>query len=280
MFLERISICKPVTVSSCILMLVLFGLTAWSRLGLEAFPETENSHVTVTAVYPGANPAEIESEVAGDLEDAVGAIDGVQAMHTACMENVCRITLEFEPGRSADAAAQDVRERIDRILPELPPGVEPPIVAKYDPDAAPVVALMLTGDLPLDKLYDFADETLRVKFSSLSGVAGVRIAGGEPLELRITLDTEALTAAGLTVNEVLTKLRESNLRLPVGRIRQDQQEVNVTYDSEFKSLDEIGALEIGMFEKRRVYLRDVAQITMESAESTPSRSTTANRPCC
>ena len=115
--------------------------------------------------------------MAGDLEDAVGAIDGVQAMHTACMENVCRITLEFEPGRSADAAAQDVRERIDRILPELPPGVEPPIVAKYDPDAAPVVALMLTGDLPLDKLYDFADETLRVKFSSLSGVAGVRIAG-------------------------------------------------------------------------------------------------------
>ena len=266
MFLESISIRKPVTVSSCILMLVLFGLTAWSRLGLEAFPETESSHVTVTAVYPGANPAEIESEVAGDLEDAVGAIDGVQAMHTACMENVCRITLEFEPGRSADAAAQDVRERIDRILPELPPGVEPPIVAKYDPDAAPVVALMLTGDLPLDKLYDFADETLRVKFSSLSGVAGVRIAGGEPLELRITLDTEALTAAGLTVNEVLTKLRESNLRLPVGRIRQDQQEVNVTYDSEFKSLDEIGALEIGMFEKRRVYLRDVAQITMESAE--------------
>ena len=120
MFLERISIRKPVTVSSCILMLVLFGLTAWSRLGLEAFPETESSHVTVTAVYPGANPAEIESEVAGDLEDAVGAIDGVQAMHTACMENVCRITLEFErditleEAREALAAAPGVKLVDDR----------------------------------------------------------------------------------------------------------------------------------------------------------------------
>ena len=99
MFLESISIRKPVTVSSCILMLVLFGLTAWSRLGLEAFPETENSHVTVTAVYPGANPAEIESEVAGDLEDAVGAIDGVQSMHTA-WTGFCRNCLRGSSRRS------------------------------------------------------------------------------------------------------------------------------------------------------------------------------------
>ena len=266
MSLERILNRKPVTVCSCIFILVVFGLSAWSKLGIEAVPETESPHVTVTVVYPGANPAEIESEVAKDLEDAVGAIDGVTAMNTACLENVCRIALKFEPGRSIDGAAQDVRERVDRILPELPPGAEPPVISKYNPEAAPVATLMLTGDQPLDKLYDYADETLSPKLSALSGVAEVRIAGGEPLELRITLDTEALTAAGLTVNDVLAKLRESNLRLPVGRIRQDRQEVNVTYDSEFKNPAEIGSLEIGIFEKRRVYLRDVARITMESAE--------------
>ena len=83
MSLERILNRKPVTVCSCIFILVVFGLSAWSKLGIEAVPETESPHVTVTVVYPGANPAEIESEVAKDLEDAVGAIDGVTAMNTA-----------------------------------------------------------------------------------------------------------------------------------------------------------------------------------------------------
>ena len=266
MSLACISIRRPVAAGSCILMLVLFGLYAWNRIGIDAVPEEERPYVTVTAVYPGANPAEIETELAKELEDTVGTIDGVRSMNTRCMEDVCRITLEFERGRPLDDAAREIRDRIDRIRTELPPEVEPPVIAQYDPDVIPVATLMLTGDLPLDRIYDYADETLLKKFSSLPGVAEVRIIGGEPLELRITLDTEKLTAAGLTVNEVLTKLRESNLRLPVGRIRQGRQEVNVTYDSEFNGESEIGALEIGMFEKRRVYLRDVARITMESAE--------------
>ena len=266
MFLSHASVTRPVAMSCFIIMLVLFGLTSYRQLGLDAFPDVEIPYVTITTVYPGASPAEIEVDVAKRIEDAVGTIDGLKTMKTTCMENVCQILLEFRLGQSVDIAAMDVRERIDKIRNDLPAAAEAPEILKFDPNATPVVTLMLTGDLPIDTIYDYADEELSDRLSTISGVAEVQIAGGEPLELRITLDKRKLSACGLNVVQVLKKLSEGNVKVPVGRIRQGVQEVNVTYDSEFRNFEDLGALEIGTFQKRRIYLRDVAKITMESEE--------------
>ncbi len=266
MFLSHASVTRPIAMSCFIIMLVMFGLNSYNQLGLDAFPNVEIPYVTVTAVYPGASPAEIEVDVAKRLEDAVGTINGLKTMNTTCMENVCQITLEFQLGQSVDVAAQDVRERIDKIRKDLPAAVEQPEISKFDPNATPVITLMLVGDLPVDKLYDYADETLANRLSTITGVAEVQLSGGEQLEARITLDKEKLTACGLTVTQVLSKLGEANVKIPVGRIRQGVQEINITYDSEFKDFDDLGSLEIGTYEKRRIYLRDVAAVTMESEE--------------
>ncbi len=266
MFLSRASVARPIAMSCFILMLVLFGLNSYRELGLDAFPDVEIPYVTVTTVYPGASPAEIEVDVAKRIEDAVGTIDGLKTMKTTCMENVCQILLEFQLGQSVDIAAMDVRERIDKIRNDLPAAAEAPEILKFDPNATPVVTLMLTGDLPIDTIYDYADEELSDRLSTISGVAEVQIAGGEPLELRITLDKRKLSACGLNVVQVLKKLSEGNVKVPVGRIRQGVQEINVTYDSEFRNFEDLGSLEIGTFQKRRIYLRDVAKITLESEE--------------
>lgn len=266
MFLSRASVARPVAMSCFIIMLALFGMNSYRKLGLDAFPDVEIPYVTITTVYPGASPAEIEVDVAKRIEDAVGTIDGLKTMKTTCMENVCQILLEFRLGQSVDIAAMDVRERIDKIRNDLPAAAEAPEILKFDPNATPVVTLMLTGDLPIDTIYDYADEELSDRLSTISGVAEVQIAGGEPLELRITLDKRKLSACGLNVVQVLKKLSEGNVKVPVGRIRQGVQEVNVTYDSEFRNFEDLGALEIGTFQKRRIYLRDVAKITMESEE--------------
>lgn len=103
MFLSRASVRRPIAMSCFIIMLVLFGINSWDQLGLDAFPNVEIPYVTVTTVYPGASPAEIEVDVAKRLEDAVGTIDGLKTMNTTCMENVCQITLEFQLGQSVDA---------------------------------------------------------------------------------------------------------------------------------------------------------------------------------
>ena len=171
MFLSRASVRRPIAMSCFIIMLVLFGINSWDQLGLDAFPNVEIPYVTVTTVYPGASPAEIEVDVAKRLEDAVGTIDGLKTMNTTCMENVCQITLEFQLGQSVDVAAQDVREQIDKIRKELPADIEQPEISKCDPNEAPVITLMLTGDRPVDKLYDYADGTLANRLSVTSGVA-------------------------------------------------------------------------------------------------------------
>ncbi len=266
MSLSHISVARPIAMSCFIIMLILFGLNAYSKLGLDAYPTVEIPYVTVTTLYPGASPAEIEVDIAKRLEDAVGTINGLKTMNTTCMENICLLTLEFQLGQSVDIAAMDVRERIDKIKKDLPAAAEAPEITKLDPNATPIITLMLTGDLPLDRLYDYADETLANRLSTLTGVGEVQIAGGEELELRITLDKEKLAACGLNIVQVLGKLGEANVKVPVGRIRQGKQEINISYDSEFKDFSDIGALEIGTFQKRRIYLRDVAEITMESGE--------------
>ena len=266
MFLSHASVVRPIAMTCLIIVLVLFGLSSYDKIGLDSFPDVEIPYVTVTTVYPGASPAEIEVDVAKRLEDAVGTINGLKTMKTTCMENVCQILLEFQLGESVDIAAMDVRERIDKVKKDLPAAAEAPEILKFDPNATPVITIMLTGDLPIDSIYDYADETLANKLSTISGVAEVQIAGGEQLELRVTLDTEKLSACGLSVVQVLKKLGDANVKVPVGRIRQGIQEINVTYDSEFKDFADLGSLEIGTFQKRRIYLRDVAKISMESEE--------------
>ncbi len=266
MFLSRASVLRPVAMSCVIIVLVLFGLSSYQRLGLDSFPSVEIPYVSVTTIYPGASPAEIEVDVARRLEDAIGTINGLKVMKTTCMENVCQILLEFQLGQSVDIAAQDVRERIDKVKKDLPTAAEAPEISKFDPNATPVITLMLTGDLPLDTIYDYADDYLANRLSTITGVAEVQIAGGESLEARVTLDTEKLAACGLNVVQVLQKLGEANIKVPVGRIRQGAQEINVTYDSEFKNFEDLGALEVGTYQKKRVYLRDVATISMESEE--------------
>lgn len=121
MFLSHASVVRPIAMTCLIIVLVLFGLSSYDKIGLDSFPDVEIPYVTVTTVYPGASPAEIEVDVAKRLEDAVGTINGLKTMKTTCMENVCQILLEFQLGESVDIAAMDVRERIDKVKKTSPP---------------------------------------------------------------------------------------------------------------------------------------------------------------
>ena len=120
MRLADFSIRRPVAMSCVVIALTLFGAISYPRLGLDAFPQVEVPYVTVTTVYPGAGPAELEVEVARKIEDAVGTVDGLKIMKTSCQENVCTILLEFGLGISVDTAAADVREKLDTICPPEP----------------------------------------------------------------------------------------------------------------------------------------------------------------
>lgn len=266
MFLSDFSIKRPIAMTAFIIVLLLAGLNAYRKLGLDNMPDIEIPFVTVTTIYPGASPEEIEVEVAKRIEDAVVNVDGLKHVHSACMENLCLTTLEFNLDVDVDVAGVDVRERIDLILNDLPSSCEKPKILKFDPNSKPVVTLLLTGNCPLDELFDYADETLSDMLSTTAGVAEVQVAGGEELEVHIILDKRKISAANLTAANIIQKLEYNNIKVPSGTLKDGKLEVSVTFDAEFKNLKQIEDLEIGGGKSGRIYVRDIAEVKMMSEE--------------
>ncbi len=266
MILANASVRRPVAMSCLIIGLSLLGLNAYRTMGLELFPKVDIPYVTVVTVYPGASPGEIETDVAKRIEDQMVTIDGLKHVSSVCMENVCQTMLEFNLEVDVDIAATDVREKLDLIRADFPHSVEDPQVVKFNMNAVPIVKLALTGEAPLDELYDYADNTLSDRISVLQGVANVELVGGAEREVHIRLDREKLAARGLTSMHVVEAVQQGVGTIPSGRLRDAGTEVSVKFDADYDEVEAIAGLEVANAEGRRVYLRDVGTAVMTTEE--------------
>lgn len=263
MFLSDISLKRPIAMTVVLLVLALFGFLAWRTAGVDLVPLVDVPYVTVTVVYPGATPEEIETAVVRKIEDAVSQVDGLKHMTATCANNFCQVMLEFHLDRDVDTVATDVREKIDLIVNDLPSGAEKPNVAKFDVNATPVVTMALTSSsaktVENGDLYDYADNRLSSRFSSLPGVASVELIGGEKREVVVEVDRSRLAAKGLTLAEVVGKVGKGNIKIPSGEIDEAGRSAALTFDAEAKEPSELGAIELGRPGGAKVYLRDVAK---------------------
>ena len=262
MFLSDISLKRPIAMTVVLLALALFGFLAWRSAGVDLLPLVDVPYVTVTVIYPGATPEEIETAVVRKIEDAVSQVDGLKHMTATCANNFCQVMLEFHIDRNVDTVATGVREKIDLIVNDLPAGAEKPNVAKFDVNATPVVTMALTSSsartVESGDLYDYADDKLASRFSSLPGVASVELIGGEKREVVVEVDRRKLAAKGLTLAEVVQKVGKGNIKIPSGEVDEAGRSAAVTFDAEAKEPSELGAIELGRPGANRVYLRDVA----------------------
>lgn len=263
MFLSDISLKRPIAMTVVLLVLALFGFLAWRTAGVDLVPLVDVPYVTVTVVYPGATPEEIETAVVRKIEDAVSQVDGLKHMTATCANSFCQVMLEFHLDRDVDTVATDVREKIDLIVNDLPSGAEKPNVAKFDVNATPVVTMALTSSsaktVENGDLYDYADNRLSSRFSSLPGVASVELIGGEKREVVVEVDRGKLAAKGLTLAEVVGKVGKGNIKIPSGEIDEAGRSAPLTFDAEAKEPSELGAIELGRPGGAKVYLRDVAK---------------------
>jgi len=266
MLLSNFSVKRPIATLCIIIVIVLYGMNSYKKLGLSIMPEIDVPYVTVTTIYPGANPEVIEVDVAKKIEDAVSQIEGLKHITSTCMDNLCLNILEFDLSVDVDVAAVDVREKINLIKNDFPSNVEEPKIVKFDVNSLPVVSLMLTSDMPLDMLYDYAQEYLSNYFSTIPGVAEVQLAGGDSLELHIVVDKKKLASTGITLSDVIARVKANNVKIPAGTIKQGRQEYNITMDSEMKSIKQFKELEIANIDGKRIYLKDIAELQMTSKE--------------
>lgn len=266
MTLSEMSVKRKVAMCAFLIMLLFLGVLMYKKIGIDSLPKFDVPYVQITTAYPGASPEEIEIDVAKRIEDAVASLDGLKHTTSVCMENVCAITLEFNLGTNVDIMVHEVREKLNTIADDFPTAVETPVLSKVNINAVPVVTLFLTGKQSVDELYDYADETLSDRFSSIQGVGEVRVHGGNKVQLHIVLDRKKLAESNLTMNEIISRINTANMKLPAGHVKQNGTEMSITYDAEYRNIQALKDLEISSTIGKRIYLGDIAEIKLMSKE--------------
>lgn len=266
MFLATASTKRPIAMSCLLIALIGLGLNAYRKLPIENMPAVDIPYVAIITTWVGASPEDIEKDVSKVVEDAVSAIDGLKHIESSSMENVSQVILEFNLAVNVDTAAQDVREKLDFVLDDLPDDAERPAIMKININASPIASIFLSGDAPIDDLYDYADNVIADRFATVPGVGEVQVIGGNEREVWVELDRAALAAAGLTTADAVGALQGGVLSLPGGRIRERGNEYTVHFDAEYQNVADIANLEVANREGRRLRLADLGSVRLATAE--------------
>ena len=271
-WLASISVRRPVFATVITLSLTVVGAFAFTRLGLDRFPKVDFPTVVVTTRFPGAAPEEVETEVSDKIEEAVNTISGIDELRSNSSEGVSQVIIAFLLEKDGDVAAQEVRDRVNRVLPLLPRTIEQPTVEKFDPDAAPVMTLAVSAAAPIRDITEYADKTLRRQLESVSGVGQVVVVGGRARQINLLLDADRLRAYNLTVTDVTRALQLQNAEIPGGRVEQGATAMTLRTRGRVNSVAEFGNVVVRERDGHAILLRDVARVEDAMAEA----ETTAN----
>src|SRR5215471_4820860 len=259
-WLAALSVKRPVFASVLILTLTVIGAFAFGRLGLDRFPKVDFPTVVVMTQLPGAAPEEVETEISDKIEEAVNTISGIDELRSTSSEGVSTVVISFLLEKDADVAAQEVRDRVNRVIPQLPRTIQQPIVEKFDPDASPVMTLAVSADKPIRDITEYADKTLRRQLESVNGVGQVTVVGGRQRQINITLDPGRLQAQNLTVTDVARALQSQNAEVPGGRVEAGPESMTLRTRGRVQNVQEFGDVVVREQAGHPILLRDVATI--------------------
>lgn len=260
MNLADVSIKRPVFAAMLIAAIMVFGLVSYPRVGVDLYPEVDFPVITVTVVYPGADPETMERNVAEPIEEAINSMSGINALRSVNSEGVTQVITEFELNVVANEAVQEIRDRVSRITSQLPDGAEAPIIDKFDIGAAPIMTLALAGDLPPRELTRLADKVVKERIQPISGVGGVDIIGGRERQIQVLPDPAKLAGLSLTVEDVSNAIRAQNVEVPAGTIDGATKRLSVKTRGEVKTAQEVGDILLANSAVPNLRVRDVAQV--------------------
>ena len=274
MVLSDVSIKRPVLATVISLVLVIFGLFAYRQLSVREYPDIDPPVVSVNTIYRGASAEIIETQITQVIEDTIAGLEGVKSIESSSREESSSVSIEFVVDRNVDAATNDVRDRVARVLSKLPDEADPPTISKTEADARPILWVTLASDrMSALDMTDYAQRYLVDRLSVVPGVASVTISGGSPYAMRIRMDRAALAARNLTVQDVENAIRRQNVDLPSGRLEGQQRELAVRTASGLKTPQEFRNLVVRESEGYLVRLGEVAEVELAAEnERTEMRS--------
>jgi HAE1 family hydrophobic/amphiphilic exporter-1 len=225
--LAEICVRRPVFATMLILSITVVGVFSFNALGVDLFPKIDLPTITVTVVNPGASPQEIETEITDKVEGAVNTISGIDELRSTSLEGVSQVFINFVLEKNADVAAQEVRNKVDLIVNDLPETAEQPIVEKLDTDATPVLRIAVSAPRSLREVTDIADKQIKRLIEPISGVGRVEIVGGRQREIEVWVDPDKMRAFNVSAADVANAVKAQNMELPGGRVEEGQRELTV-----------------------------------------------------
>src|SRR3954471_21665413 len=263
MKLSETAIKRPMLASMLSVALVLYGLIGYTRLSVRELPDIDPPVISVTTALPGANAQVVETAVTDVLEEELSTIQAIRTLSSQSAEQTSNITLEFTLDRPVDVAAQDVRDKVSRVRGRLPVDVLEPVIAKQSADAQPFYWLALSSEnMDLMQLSDVADRVVKARLQSLPGVGSANIFGERRYSMRVWVQPEALSARGLTVQDVENAIVSRNVEIPAGRIESTRREFSVRSLGELKTPGEFGEMVVASQGTQLVKLKDVARVEL------------------
>ena len=264
MILSEISVKRPVFASVISLLLIAFGLVSFDRLPLREYPDIDPPIVTVEVEYPGAPANVVETRITELVEERIAGIEGIEYIESSSRDGESKVTIEFSIDRNIDAAANDVRDRVSGIADNLPEEAEPPEVQKVDGNDDVILWQNLASDrLSVPELSDYAARYLVDQYSTLDGVARVRVGGRMNYAMRIWIDRRALAARELSVGDIERALRAENVELPAGRLESDTRMFQARVERNFKTPEDFARLVLTQGDDGYlVRLDDVARVEL------------------
>jgi len=222
--LAEICIRRPVFASMIVLALVVVGTASYFRLGVDRFPSVDLPNVSIRTTLPGASPEEVETVVSQPIEEVVNTVQGIEELRSISGQGTSAVIATFNLKRDIDSAAQDIRDRVATVLNRLPPDIDPPIIAKFNNDDAPILTIAVSGDRSLRELTEFADKIVKVQLERSAGVGEVRLVGNLDRAINVWIDADRLAAYQISITAVRDAIRRQNTDIPGGNVTGRAQE--------------------------------------------------------
>lgn len=225
--LAEICVRRPVFATMLIVALMVVGIFSFFTLGVDLFPKVDLPTVIVNVSNPGASAEEVETEITKRIEDAVNTISGIDTLTSTSIEGGSTTVVQFSLDKNGDVGAQEVRDKVNQVIPNLPETAKAPVVQKLDPDAAPVLQMVVSSPRPLREVTEIADKQIKPRLENIPGVGQIRLVGGLKREIRVWVDPGKMRAYNLAISDVANALRQQNMDLPAGSVNAGATELSV-----------------------------------------------------
>ena len=260
MKLAEISIKRPTLVIVLFIVLILGGLLSYSSLNYELLPKFSPSVVSVTTVYPGASPSEVENTVSKKIEDALSSMENIKKIDTRSFESMSSVIITLNSGTDVDYSLNDAQRKINAILKDLPEDIDPPSLNKFSLDDLPIMTMSASANMDEAAFFDLMDKRISPILSRVEGVAQINLIGGQEREIQVSIDADRLEGYGLSLLQVQNAILSSNLDFPTGSVQTTEQDVLIRLAGKYKTVEELRELVIANQNGVQIRLKDLADV--------------------